>query len=384
VTALDWIIVALTIATAVAGFFQGFVVGAATLAGFAGGLFAGARLGQSLVADGSASPYAPLFGLTGALLGGLLLGSLFEAIGHGLRRRMGSAAPPLAVADGMAGAALATVIALGLVWLAGAVLLQAPQASGLRADIQRSAILRALNGALPPSAPILNALARFDPFPRIDGPAIDVPAPRAAIARDPQVGAAAASVVRIRGTACGLGIEGSGWVAAPGLIVTNAHVVAGQDDTTVQVGGDGPERDAHAVVFDPADDIAILRVPGLDAPSLPLASQPRSGASGAILGFPENGPYDVRAGRLGATRTVVTQDAYGRGPVQREVSALRGNVRPGNSGGPVVDGRGRVLTTVFAATRSGPEHGGYGVPNSVVRRDLDRAGSEVDTGPCAR
>jgi S1-C subfamily serine protease len=384
VTALDWIIVALTVMTAVAGFFQGFVVGAATLAGFAGGLFAGARLGQSLVAAGSESPYAPLFGLTGALLGGLLMGAVFEALGHGLRRRLGSAAPPLAVADGMAGAVLSTVVALGLVWLAGAVALQAPQASGLRVDIQRSAILRALNGALPPSAPILNALARFDPFPRINGPAIDVPAPRAAIARDRQVRDAGASVVRVRGTACGLGIEGSGWVAAPGVVVTNAHVVAGQDDTTVQARGTGPPLDAHAVVFDPRDDIAVLRVPGLEAPALALVSAPRSGVSGAILGFPENGPYDVRAGRLGATRGVLTQDAYGRGPVQREVSALRGTVRPGNSGGPVVDGRGRVLTTVFAATRGGAERGGYGVPNSVVRRDLGRAGGDVDTGPCAR
>jgi S1-C subfamily serine protease len=384
VTALDWIIVALTVMTAFAGFFQGFVVGAATLAGFAGGLFAGARLGQSLVAAGSESPYAPLFGLTGAVLGGLLLGSVFEALGHGLRRRLGSAAPPLALADGMAGAVLSTVVALGLVWLAGAVLLQAPQAAGLRADIQRSAILRALNGTLPPSAPVLNALARFDPFPRINGPAIDVAAPRAAIARDPQVRDAGASVVRVRGTACGLGIEGSGWVAGPGVVVTNAHVVAGQDDSTVQARGTGPSLDAHAVVFDPRDDIAVLRVPGLDAPSLALASAPRSGVSGAILGFPENGPYDVRAGRLGATRSVVTQDAYGRGPVRREVAGLRGTVRPGNSGGPVVDGRGRVLTTVFAATRGGAERGGYGVPNAVVRRDLEQAGGDVDTGPCAR
>jgi S1-C subfamily serine protease len=382
VTAIDWIIVALTLTTAVAGYFQGFVVGAATLAGFAGGLFVGARIGQAVVSAGSQSPYAPLFGLMGALIGGMLFGSALEALGYGLRKRM--KAPSLGLVDGLAGAVLSTGVALGLVWLAGSVVLQAPQGRGLRDDIQRSSILRALNDLLPPSGPILNALARFDPFPRIDGPPVDLPAPREAIARDPDVRLASRGVVKIQGTACGLGIEGSGWIARGGIVVTNAHVVAGQDDTTVQLGGSGPGLPARAVVFDPHDDIAILRVEGLSGRVLPIASEPRAGASGAILGFPENGPFDVRAGRLGSTRAVLTQDAYGRGPVRRSIVTLRGTVRPGNSGGPMVDARGRVVATVFAATRSGTS-GGYGVPNSVVMRELERAGDgSVSTGPCAR
>lgn len=381
-TLLDWIIVALTLFTAAAGYFQGFVVGAATLVGFAGGLFAGARLGQAIVSAGSQSPYAPLFGLIGALLGGMLLATLLETLGYGLRRRL--VLPGFGVADGVAGAALSGAVALGLVWLAGAVALQTPPTRGLRDDIQRSTILRALNDLLPPSGPILNALARFDPFPTIAGPSVDLPAPRAAIARDPQVRAAADGVVKIQGTACGLGIEGSGWVAARGIVVTNAHVVAGQTDTTVQLRGSGPQLSARAVVYDPGDDLAILRVDGLGGRTLPMAQDPPSGASAAILGFPENGPYDVRAGRLGATRNVVTQDAYGRGPVNRSITTLRGTVRPGNSGGPMVDTAGRVVTTVFAAARGGPP-GGYGVPNAVVRRDLGQVGAgTVSTGPCAR
>lgn len=381
-TLLDWIIVALTLFTAAAGYFQGFVVGAATLVGFAGGLFAGARLGQAIVSAGSQSPYAPLFGLIGALLGGMLLATLLETLGYGLRRRL--VLPGFGVADGVAGAALSGAVALGLVWLAGAVALQTPPTRGLRDDIQRSTILRALNDLLPPSGPILNALARFDPFPTIAGPSVDLPAPRAAIARDPQVRAAADGVVKIQGTACGLGIEGSGWVVARGIVVTNAHVVAGQSDTTVQLRGSGPQLPARAVVYDPGDDLAILRVDGLGGRTLPMAQDPPSGASAAILGFPENGPYDVRAGRLGATRNVVTQDAYGRGPVNRSITTLRGTVRPGNSGGPMVDTAGRVVTTVFAAARGGPP-GGYGVPNAVVRRDLGQVGAgTVSTGPCAR
>jgi hypothetical protein len=381
VTALDWIIVALTLTTAVAGYFQGFVVGAATLAGFASGLFVGARVGQAVVSAGSHSPYAPLFGLAGALIGGLLFGAVLERLGYGLRGRVTTAS--LRLVDGLAGALLSTGVALGLVWLSGSVALQAPPVHGLRDDIQRSSILRTLNDLLPPSGPILNALARFDPFPRIDGPAIDLPAPRAAIARDPQVRSAARGVVKINGTACGLAVEGSGWIARAGLVVTNAHVVAGQSDTTVQAGGSGPILSADAVVFDPHDDIAVLRVDGLGGRALAVAPAPRSGVSGAVLGFPQNGPYDVRPARLGSTRAVITQNAYGDGPVQRSIVTLRGAVRPGNSGGPVVDARGRVVATVFAATRSGPR-GGYAVPNAVVERDLGRAGAaSVSTGPCA-
>jgi S1-C subfamily serine protease len=208
-----------------------------------------------------------------------------------------------------------------------------------------------------------------------------VPPPRGSIARDPQVEAARDSVVKVLGTACGVGVEGSGWVADAGVVVTNAHVVAGQDDTRVLPGGEEPGLDAQAIAFDPRNDLAVLRVAGLGAPELPLAPDPDSGTSAAILGFPLNGPYDVRAGRLGQTREVVTQDAYGRGPVRRRIVSLRGAVRSGNSGGPMVDGSGQVVATIFAATTSGPR-GGYGVPNAVVRDALAGANGPVSTGQC--
>src|SRR5262249_1976324 len=150
------------------------------------------------------------------------------------------------------------------VWVAGAVALQTPGARNLRHDIQRSSILQALNGALPPSGPLLNALARFDPLPSVAGPPADVPAPNSRIARDAQVRAAGRSVVRVLGTACGLGVQGSGWVAGNGIVVTNAHVVAGEDDTTVQVQGTGAHLPARAILFDPHDDVAVLRVSGLN------------------------------------------------------------------------------------------------------------------------
>jgi S1-C subfamily serine protease len=384
-TKIDWLIVAFAVLMATIGWRQGFVAGAFALAGFAGGAFLGSRLGPALLSDGSSSPYAPLVSLIGAILGGSLLAGLFETAGWMVRRSV--PIPGVRTLDGVLGALLSAGIALGLAWIGGAVALQTPGARELRSDIQRSEILSRLNDVLPPSGPILNALARFDPFPHVDGPSADVPAPRAAVARDPQVKAAAASVVRILGTACGLGVEGSGWVAGDGLVVTNAHVVAGEDDTTVQVRGEGARHDAVAVAFDPKNDVAVLRVAGIDGvPALPFADDTSSGREGAILGFPENGPYDVRAARLGTTQAVISEDAYGNGPVTRQMTTFRGTVRSGNSGGPVVDTSGRVLTTVFAKSTSSASPAGYGVPNRVVREVLDgRAGpgQAVSTGACA-
>jgi hypothetical protein len=381
VTGLDWTILGFTVLLAALGFMRGFIVGALSLAGFAGGAFLGTRLAPSLLSEGSASPYAPLFGLLGALIGGAVLAGGLE--GLGLRLRALVRLPGFGVFDGMLGAALSVAVALGIVWIAGAVALQTPGARVLRKEIQRSAILQELNDVLPPSGSVLNALARFDPFPDIAGPLADVPPPTDAIARDPEVAAAGRSVVRILGTACGLGVSGSGWVAAPGVVVTNAHVVAGQEDTTVQVQGEGGVLDAVAIAFEPRDDIAVLRVDGLDAPALDMAQVEREGAEGAILGFPLDGPYDVRAARIGPTRTVVSQDAYGEGPVQRRMTALRGLVRPGNSGGPLVNGDGEVVGTIFAArTGSGPASG-YAVPDREVRQALDGADGAVSTGPCA-
>jgi Trypsin-like peptidase domain/Colicin V production protein len=382
VTPVDWIIVGFTLLMALWGWAQGLIVGALSLAGFAGGALLGARIGPLLLAEGSRSPYAPLFALVAALAVGGILASGLELLGFHLRHRLGDR---LGVLDGAGGAVLVACLGLGIIWIAGAVALQTPGARQLREPIQRSAILQSLNEHLPPSGPILKALARFDPFPRIEGPTANVRPPNAEIARDPDVRRAGRSVVRVLGTACGLGVQGSGWVAAGGLVVTNAHVVAGQDDTTVQVGGEGAQLDAQAVHFDARNDLAVLRVPAVDAvPALPLNVSARVGTSAAIVGFPENGGLDVQPGRLGQTSTVTTQDAYGRGPVRRRITSLRGLVRSGNSGGPMVDGRGRVVTTVFAATLADSGRTGFGVPDTLVRDALARSDAPVSTGPCAR
>lgn len=381
-TGLDLIIAGAVALLALYGWVRGFLAGALSLVGFTLGAVLGTRLGPLVLPDGARSPYAPLLGLVGALVGGALLARGLAGLGLRLRRRLRTIG--LSAADGILGALLTAALGLGLAWLVGAAALQAPQTHELRREIQRSVVLRELNARLPPSGPLLNSLARFDPFPRmLDGPRVRVAAPRAAIARAAAVRGAAPSVVKILGDACGLGVEGSGWVAGDDLVVTNAHVVAGVGDSRVLPAGRAPGLPAVAVAFDARNDVAILRVQGLDAPALRLARRTTPGASAAILGFPRNGPYDVRAGRVGPTATVLSQDAYGRGPVRRRVVALRGRVRPGNSGGPMVDGAGRVVATIFAATVSGAR-GGYGVPDAVVRRGLARAARPVSTGPCAR
>jgi S1-C subfamily serine protease len=381
VSDLDWIIVAFVALLGLFGFRQGFIVGALSFGGFALGAFIGTRVGPLLLPQGSSSPYAPAFGLIGALLAGAILASGLEGLGWRLRRTTGLI-PGVGLLDGALGALLSAAVGLGVVWIVAAVAAQIPVEAQLRTDIQRSAILRELNQLLPPSGPILNALARLDPLPSIPGPlpALAVPPPR--IARDPGVRAAARSVVRVLGTACGLAIEGSGWVAAPEEVLTNAHVVAGESDTTVEVEGQPPGLAAHAIAFDPTDDLAVLRVPGLGLAPLSLVANPSSGRAGAILGYPENGPFAVRPGRIGQTDKVLTQDAYGHGPVSRLLTPLRGVVRPGNSGGPVVDSAGNVLTTVFAGTTGGGPAGGYGVANATVAGVLARAGAPVGTGPC--
>jgi S1-C subfamily serine protease len=380
VTGVDWIIVGLVLLLALFGWAQGFVSGILAFAGLALGAWLGTRIGPLVLPEGSHSKWAPAFGLLGALIVGAVLAGLFEAFGGPVRRALRSL-PGFGTADGVLGAILIAAVGLGVVWILGALAVQSGTYE-LRMEVRRSAILQRLNTVLPPSGPILKSLRRLDPSPQIVGPEARVDPPAPGIARDPEVQEAAASVVKVLGSACGLGVAGSGWVAADGLVVTNAHVVAGESDTRVLLGGREPGMPAQAVHFDARNDIAILRVDQLDAAPLPLAREPSAGTSAAILGFPLNGSFDVRAGRLGETHRVTSSDAYGRGPVERSMTALRGFVRPGNSGGPMVDGDGRVVTTVFAATTRGP-HGGYGVPNQVVRRALTDAAAPVSTGPCA-
>lgn len=370
-TVADWTALAVVLFSAFGGWRRGLILSGLSLAGLVAGAYLGSRVAPHLLNGGALSRWTPVASLVGAIAGAALLQTLASVAASVVRG--GLRLTPFRFLDSLAGLAFGAATGVALVWVAAAAALLAPGQTELRKQVQRSEIVRRLNETVPPRR-VLGFLARIDPFPAIAGPAAPTEPPDERVLRDPVIRRAAASVVKVTGTACGVGIEGSGWYARPNLVVTNAHVVAGEDDT--RVGDD----DAAVVHFDPRNDIAVLRVSRRGRP-LPVA-EPQSGAEVAIVGYPENGPLTSTPGRIGRTSQVLTRDAYGRGPVSRSITALAGRVRHGNSGGPAIDRQGRVQTTVFAARVN--SSGGFGVPTPVVERALAAAGQEpVSTGACA-
>jgi S1-C subfamily serine protease len=379
VPTVDWIALAVVIVCALVGWRRGLIVSALSLAGLVAGAYIGSRLAAQLLRGGSTSPWTPFLGLLGALLGAALLQTGAAFAGSFLRG--GLRLTPLRLLDSAGGFVLGAGTGLAIVWIAGATALLVPGETSLRREVQRSHIVTRLNDEVPPNR-LLHLLARIDPFPSITGPAAPSSPASPAIAHAPGVRLASASVVKVVGTACGLGIEGSGWFAGRDLVVTAAHVVAGERDTLIDIPAEGRTYHAVAVAFDPRNDVAVLRLRGAP-PQVPLRiGDARSGTPVAILGYPENGPLTVTPGRLGATSTVLTRDAFGNGPVARTITAVAGRVRHGNSGGPAVDRGGVVRTTIFAARIGAPS--GYGVPSALVERSLRaRRQGPVSTGSCA-
>lgn len=387
---LDALILAAVALAAVGGFRRGFVVGALAVGGFAVGAWLGMRLGEVL-RDGGRTGASVLF----ALVGGLVASAVLTGVGVRLRARWATdvalrrdgergrgSRSAVSALDRSSGAILSAVVALAVAWLVGAAALQPGVPVAVRQAVRDSLVLSRLAAALPVPDSILAALDRFDRLPLLPGPRAEVPAPPPGIARDRDVQAARASVVRVLGTACGRATSGSGWVAARGRVVTNAHVVAGQQETQVEVGGEGRLLDAVTVAIDRRNDVAVLNVPGLDAPVLRMAADVEAGTAVVMLGFPGNGAYRARPGRLGATRTLFAGRDTGASPGPRSVRVFRASVRPGNSGGPLVDRAGRVTATVFAARAERRSRTGFAVPNGPVRRALATADGPVATGPC--
>jgi uncharacterized membrane protein required for colicin V production len=376
VTKVDLIALGFVALTAFIGWKKGLLASALSVAGIVLGAWLGSRLAPALLQGGRTSPYTPLAALAGAAVGAILLETLGTLAGTSLRSRIRK--PRLTTFDAFGGLALGAVAGLAIVWVLGAVALLLPGQADLRHGAQKSALLRRLNEVVSPEK-VLNALARIDPFPAITGPAAPLTPPDPRLARSAGVRRAAPSVVRVLGTACGVGVEGTGWTARANLVVTAAHVVAGQTDTVVELQS-GARLPAQAVAFDTKNDVAVLHVDNLGLRPLPLA-RAQSGAAVAVLGFPENGPFTATPARVGRTSVVLAEDAYGRGPVTRAITSLGGRVRHGDSGAPAVDANGAVESTVFAARLR--TVGGYGVPDKVVRAALNGADTPVSTGNCA-
>jgi S1-C subfamily serine protease len=363
------------------GFRTGFLAGALSLVGVVLGAALGSRIVPALLDGDGDLVFGSVITLA-SIVAFAVLGDILARAASGFLQEKIEGANSEAL-DRAGGALLGVALSLTLVWVAATFALGTPLLSSLHPTMQESTVLGALNRAMPARL-LTQAVSRLDPIPSFRGPEADVAEPNQEIAKDPEVLAATSRVVRVSGVACGYGIEGSGWVAAPDLVVTNAHVVAGEISTQVQPGGNGLPLPARVMAFDEKNDIAVLRVNDLRLTPLRLA-EPRNSEPVALLGFPENGPFDIRAGRVGDTTRVISNDAYNRGPVERTVTSFKGFVRPGNSGGPAVNEDGEVVATVFAS-RADSDDAGYGIPSSLVSQLVDIAQERrnpVSTKECA-
>ena len=230
-TTVDWVALGFVAVTALLGLRKGFIASALSVIGIVGGAYIGARVAPELLTGGSHSPYTPLAALAGAAFGALILETAGGIVGSMARGAL--PLPPLRALDSAGGLLLGAAAGIALVWVVGASALFIPGQTSLRQTAQKSVVLQELYDALPP-ATVMDILVRVDPFPSIAGPFGAVAPPDPSLLNARGVRRAAPSVVRVLGTACGLRIAGSGWVVAPRLVVTAAHVVAGEEDTVVE------------------------------------------------------------------------------------------------------------------------------------------------------
>jgi S1-C subfamily serine protease len=271
--------------------------------------------------------------------------------------------------------------------------LAAGPSPGVASAIHDSAILRAVDRVAPPTPNVLAVLRKFldtSGFPEVLSGinprfAPPVPPPDPSIIQSEGARVASGSTVKVLGEACGVIQEGSGWVAAPGLVVTNAHVVSGVKDVRVLPPGED-NLQATTLVFDPDRDLAVLQVGDMRAPPLEMVAQkPERGAPGIVLGYPENTErVEVVPAAIRAELRAVGRDIYSERQVERDVFVVQATVRPGNSGGPLVDPDGRVMGVIFAAA-IGEDNTGYALTDDEVRPVLDQAAAgaqPVGTGSC--
>jgi len=334
--------------TALVGLRRGFTGQAVALIGFAIGAIIGSRLAPALLSGGDRSPWKPIAALVGAIVCGLLLQAAATPLANRMRNAVHTS--PLAPFDRAGGLITGSLLGLLAVWMLAVAALHQP-ALGMRHIVQRSALLPPIVDRLPAGV-LMDALQRFDRLPVIAAATgRQLPAPDAAIASRSPVLRARQGIVRVEGAACGLGLQGTGWVVRPGLVATNAHVVAGVDDPQVAVGAE--RQPAHVVFISGRSDIALLRVADLRARPLRTAPSPDEPEPVALAGFPGGGAYKLAPGTAGRPVTVFAPDAYQNGIRPRTVVPLRGALRHGMSGGPVLDGHGRVRAVMFGASEEG-------------------------------
>lgn len=387
---VDVIVVILLVGAFAIGVTRGLVAIAGSLAGLVVGSLL-AVWAVPLIAPGVADwEYRSLVLTICAIAIVALCTALGTAVGAAIRRGVDRA--KLRVLDRILGAGAATV-AGGLVLLLGAGTITASGMPVVSTAIASSRVLSIIDGLTP--APVDTALAEVRGFvvdegiPRIGEllrPEVPPTAPAVAL-DDPELQRAAASVARISGTAyaCGVSMTGSGFVAADGLIVTNAHVVAGVDTPVVELPG-RDAREGRVVYFDPTDDLAVIAVDGLEAAPLSIVPPVAPGTAVAVQGYPLGGPFTSGAAFVLSVGSAPVPDIYDGSSSPREIYALEADVRPGNSGGPVLTDAGAVAGVVFARGAEG-EQRGYAMTTTEllpVLAGVDAAAPAVASGACTR
>jgi len=392
-TLIDLALVALMLVFALNGYRQGFVIGLLSFVGFFGGALIGLQLGPLIAENFADDPMrvlvslAAVFGLAaaGQAVAGFVGARLREAIIHPGARRL----------DDLGGAVVSIIAVLLVVWLVAAPL-GSSSLPLLARSVRSSAILGTVDRVMPDSAKALSDSLRrtvdnrgfpavFDGLSptRVRG----VDAPDSALANSRVVQASRQSVVKVLGTApsCSRRIEGSGFIYSPEHVMTNAHVVAGTRSSTVEING-SRRLQGKVVVYDPQRDLAVIYVPGLSGPVMPFSKQGGgTGSDAIVLGYPLDGPYDAQSARVRDRREITGPDIYESGKVTREVYTIRGLVRSGNSGGPMVAPNGEVLGVIFAAAADNTEVG-FAITadeaSSVAIAGKQRT-SATSTGDCA-
>lgn len=386
---LDWFLLAVVLAYALSGYWQGFVTGAFATAGLLLGGLLGIWLAPIALRDAQPSLWVSL----GALFIVILAASLGQAVSQytGARIRDRITWQPIRAVDAVGGAVLSAVAVLLVAWALG-VAISGSRFGGVTSQVRDSVVLERVDTFLPDGAD--RVLKAFDNvvgttfFPRYLEPfaperIVNVgPGPKRLLT-DPDVENAALSVLKVRSTNdCGRGVEGSGFLFADDRLMTNAHVVAGVSRPEVVVGDSAVP--AQVVHYDADLDVAVLALDTGDLPFLAFDPLARAEDGVAVLGYPQDGPYDVRPARIRSLQRLRSPDIYGDGSVLREVYSLRGLVRPGNSGGPIVSSGGDVVGMVFAASVTDPDTG-YALTAKQVAASAARgltSAAPVDTGEC--
>lgn len=376
---LDLALLVICLGFGFSGYRQGFVVGALSFAGFLGGGALGAKYAGSLHAHFHVGIDAALFGLLVVVVGAVLGQLVATIIAASLRREL--TWRPLRAADAIAGGVISVVSVLLVAWLVGTALAHSSP-RGVAREVRHSAVLQAVDTLMPADARTwfgsFRRLLNQSDFPEVFGGIgpdhiVEVAPPPPKLARTQAVRSAEPAVVKVKGIAnsCSRQLEGSGFSYARNHVMTNAHVVAGVASPAVQT-TDGRVLHAHVVLFDPQRDVAVLWVPHLGGSPLSFGAAMQHGQNAIVVGYPEDGPLTAVAARVRSVQNARGPDIYQNSQVTRQIYSLYSRIRPGNSGGPLLDTDGQVAGVVFAAAVDDATTG-YALTASEVASDANQA-----------